>query len=116
MMGKLSGQEPLFFGFRFEDYVPADHLLRRVDAALDFNFVRRALASYYSSTGRPSVDPELMLRMLLIGYLHGIRSERRLCDEVHFNLAYRWFCRLGLDGYAQPLDVFEEPPWAFPRR
>ena len=67
MMGRLSGQEPLFFGFRLEDHVPADHLLRRVDAVLDFGFVRRALAPYYSSTGRPSVDPELMLRMLLIG-------------------------------------------------
>ena len=85
MMGKLSGQEPLFFGFRLEDHVPANHLLRRVDALL--GFVRRALAPYYSSTGRPSADPELMMRMLLIGYLHGIGSERRLCDEVHLNLA-----------------------------
>ena len=68
MMGRLSGQEPLFFGFWLDNHVPADHLLRRVDAALDFGFVRRALAPYYSFTGRPSVDPELMLRMLLIGY------------------------------------------------
>lgn len=108
MMGKLSGQEPLFFGFRLEDHVPADHLLRRVDAVLDFGFVRRALASYYSLTGRPSVDPELMMRMLLIGYLHGIRSERRLCDEVHLNLAYRWFCRLGLDGCVPDHSTFSK--------
>lgn len=78
--------------------MPADHLLRRVDAALDFGFVHTALAGHYSSTGRPSVDPELMLRMLLIGYLQGIRSERRLCEDVRLNLAYRWFCRLGLEG------------------
>ena len=98
MMGRLSGQVPLSFEFRLEDHVPADHQLRRVDAALDFGFIRTALAGYYSSTGRPSVDPELMLRMLLIGYLQGIRSERRLCEDVRLNLAYRWFCRLGLEG------------------
>src|ERR1700709_548662 len=108
MMGRLSGQEPLFFGFRLDDHVPADHPLRRVDAAFDSSFVRRALAPYYSSTGRPSVDPELMMRMLLIGYLHGIRSERRLCDEVHLNLAYRWFCRLGLGGCVPDHSTFSK--------
>ena len=97
--------------------MPANHLLRRVDAVLDFGFVRRALAPYYSSTGRPSVDPELMLRMLLIGYLHGIRSERRLCDEVHLNLAYRWFCRLGLDGGVPDHSTFSKNRHGrFPRR
>lgn len=98
MMGRLAGQQPLFYEFRLDEHVPADHPLRRVDAVLDLSFVRPLLAPYYSGTGRPSVDPELMLRMLLVGYLRGIRSERRLCDEVHLNLAYRWFCRLGLDG------------------
>ena len=98
MMGRLSGQVALSSEFRLEDHVPADHLLRRVDAALDFGFVHTALAGHYSSTGRPSVDPELMLRMLLISYLQGIRSERRLCEDVRLNLAYRWFCRLGLEG------------------
>jgi transposase len=76
--------------------VPADHLLKCIDGLLDFGFVRAPLAASYNSTGRPSVDPELMLRMLLIGYLFGIRSERRLCEKVHLNLAYRWFCRLDL--------------------
>lgn len=108
MMGRLSGQEPLFFGFRLEAHVPADHLLRRVDVALDFGFVGQALAPYYSSTRRPSVDPELMMRMLLIGYLHGIRSERRLCEEVHLNLAYRWFCRLRLDGCVPDHSTFSK--------
>lgn len=98
MMGKLDGQEQLFYEFRLEDHVPTGHLIRRIDAVLDLNFVRPLLAPYYSATGRPSIDPELMLRMLLVGYLFGIRSERRLCDEVHLNLAYRWFCRLGLSG------------------
>ena len=96
MMGRQVAQGSLFYGFRLDDHVPADHLLRRVDGLLDFGFVREALAASYSSSGRPSVDPELMLRMLLVGYLLGIRSERRLCEEVHLNLAYRWFCRLDL--------------------
>ncbi len=96
MMGRQVAQGSLFYGFRLNDHVPADHLLRRVDGLLDFGFVREALAASYSGIGRPSVDPELMLRMLLVGYLFGIRSERRLCEEVHLNLAYRWFCRLDL--------------------
>ena len=96
MMGQQVAQGALFYAFRLDDHVPSDHLLRRIDGLLDFGFVREALAATYSSTGRPSVDPELMLRMLLVGYLFGIRSERRLCEEVHLNLAYRWFCRLDL--------------------
>ena len=96
MMGRQVAQGSLFYGFRLDDHVPADHLLRRIDGLLDFDFVREALAASYSASGRPSVDPELMLRMLLVGYLFGIRSERRLCEEVHLNFAYRWFCRLDL--------------------
>lgn len=96
MMGRQVAQGSLFYGFRLEDHIPGDHLLRRIDALLDFGFVREALAHSYSAAGRPSIDPELMLRMLLVGYLFGIRSERRLCQEVHLNLAYRWFCRLDL--------------------
>lgn len=82
MMGERTVmQEALFYSFSIEDHVPGDHL-----------------KPFYSSTGRPSIDPELMIRMLIIGYCMGIRSERRLCEEVHLNLAYRWFCRLGLEG------------------
>jgi len=91
-------QEALFYEFSLEHHVPDDHLLRRIDALMDFSEVRTHLAPFYSSTGRPSVDPELIVRMLVVGYCLGIRSERRLCEEVHLNLAYRWFCRLGLDG------------------
>src|SRR6185437_6486762 len=98
MMGRRVLAEPLFYTFRIEDHVPHDHKLRTVDQLLDTAFVRRIMAPHYSVTGRPSIDPELMVRMLLIGYLNGIRSERQLCEEVHVNLAYRWFCRLGLDG------------------
>lgn len=76
--------------------VPPDHLLRSMDRFVDFSAVRPLLASSYSSTGRPSVDPELMIRMLLVGYCYGTRSERRLCEDVGLNLAYRWFCRLDL--------------------
>jgi transposase len=98
MMGQRSAaQEQLFYAFNLDEHVPADHLLRRIDRCLDLSELRRYLAPFYSSTGRPSVDPELMVRMLLIGYSFGIRSERRLCEEVHLNLAYRWFCRLGLE-------------------
>jgi transposase len=98
MMGQQAGaQDQLFYSFNLEAHVPADHLLRGIDRFLDLSELRRHLASFYSHTGRPSIDPELMIRMLLIGYCFGIRSERRLCDEVHLNLAYRWFCRLGLE-------------------
>src|SRR5215218_7510153 len=96
MMGeRLVMQESLFYAFRLEDHVPSDHLLRSIDRFVDCSKLRQHLAGFYSSTGRPSVDPELMIRMLLIGYCLGIRLERRLCEEVHLNLAYHWFCRLG---------------------
>jgi transposase len=76
---------------------PDGHLLRKIDRFVDLSDVRAHLEPYYSEVGRPSIDPELMARMLIVGYCMGIRSERRLCEEVHLNLAYRWFCRLGLD-------------------
>lgn len=98
MMGRQSGgQEKLFYSFNLEDHVPQDHLLRGINRHLDLRDLRRHLSDFYSHTGRPSIDPELMMRMLIIGYSFGIRSERRLCEEVHLNLAYRWFCRLGLE-------------------
>ena len=98
MMGRQAGvQDQLFYSFNLDNHVPADHLLRRIDRFLDLGELRRHLASFYSPTGRPSVDPELMIRMLIVGYCFGIRSERRLCEEVRLNLAYRWFCRLNLE-------------------
>lgn len=90
-------QSQLFYSFNLEELVPEDHLLRHIDRFLDFSDLRDHLAPYYSHTGRPSVDPELMIRMLLIGYCLGIRSERQLCEEVRLNLAYRWFCRLSIE-------------------
>jgi transposase len=97
MMGpRQIAQGALFYEFSIEDHVPADHLLRQIDRFVDLSEIRSFLAPFYSATGRPSVDPELMIRMLIVGYCFGIRSERRLCDEVHLNLAYRWFCRLDL--------------------
>ena len=98
MMGRQNAPEKLFYQFRLEDYVPFDHPLRQLDAVLKFDRARTVLAGHYSRKGRPLIDPELMLRMLLVGYAYGIRSERQLCNEVHLNLAYRWFCRLGLEG------------------
>jgi len=98
MMGQQgAGQDRLFYSFDLDDHVPQDHLLRGVNQFLDLSELRQHLAAFYSHTGRPSVDPELMIRMLIVGYCFGIRSERRLCEEVQLNLAYRWFCRLGLE-------------------
>jgi len=98
MMGEpVGGGERLFYEFCLEDRVPADHLLRKIDAVLELSWLRGELKPYYSEIGRPSICPELMIRMLLVGYCFSIRSERRLCQEVELNLAYRWFCRLGLE-------------------
>ena len=98
MMGQLEGgTAKLFYEFSLEEMVPQNHLLRKIDRFLDFDDLRSHLKPFYSHTGRPSIDPELMCRMLIVGYCFGIRSERRLCDEVHLNLAYRWFCQLGIE-------------------
>ena len=91
------GQKQLFYSFNLDDHVPSDHLLRGIDQFLDLSELHQHLAPFYSHTGRPSIDPQLLIRMLVVGYCFGIRSERRLCEEVHLNLAYRWFCRLGLE-------------------
>ena len=97
MLGpKQEAQAALFYEFSLEGHVPQNHLLRSIDRFVDLSSIRAHLADYYSHTGRPSIDPELLIRMLLVGYCFGIRSERRLCEEVHLNLAYRWFCRLDL--------------------
>lgn len=97
MMGdRRVDQGALFYEFSLERHVPADHMLRAIDRFVDLEGVRAHVAPFYSQIGRPSIDPELLIRMLLVGYCFGIRSERRLCEEVHLNLAYRWFCRLDL--------------------
>ncbi len=98
MMGAPVGrQDRLFYEFDLEDMVPSDHLLRRINAVLDLSWLRDEMKAHYSHLGCPSVCPELMMRMLLVGYCYSIRSERRLCEEVKVNLAYRWFCGLGLE-------------------
>ena len=97
MMGpRQEAQSALFYDFSLEEHVPRDHLLRSIDRFVDLTGIRPHLAPFYSHTGRPSIDPELLIRILIVGYCCGIRSERRLCEEVHLNLAYRWFCRLDL--------------------
>jgi transposase len=98
MMGRLkSDQGQLFYEFHLGDAIPEDHLVRKIDAALDLSWLRSELASHYSPMGRPSIDPELMVRMLVVGYVFAIRSERLICREVQVNLAYRWFCKLGIE-------------------
>src|ERR1700731_2858430 len=109
MMGhRQIEQAALFYEFSLERHIPADHLLRSIDRFVEFEDLRRELAPFYSEMGRPSIDPELLIRMLIVGYCFGIRSERRLCDEVHLNLAYRWFCRLGLDGAVPDHSTFSK--------
>ncbi|MGO9978864.1 MAG: transposase [Candidatus Sulfotelmatobacter sp.] len=97
MMGHQSRSEALFYYFRLEDQVPENHLLRLIDRYVSFDFVRAKLKTSYSDTGRPSIDPELLLRMLLVGYLYGVTSERKLVDELRMHLAWRWFTGLGFD-------------------
>jgi len=109
MMGeRRTDQGALFYEFSLDRHVPSDHLLRAIDRFVDLEGLRAHLASFYSPIGRPSIDPELLIRMLLVGYCFGIRSERRLCEEVHLNLAYRWFCRLGLDGEVPDHSTFSK--------
>jgi transposase len=98
MMGRRNqNQGQLFYEFCLDDVVPDDHLVRKIRGVLDLSWVYAALVPYYSWTGRPSIDPVLMIRMLILGYVFAIRSERQLCREVQVNLAYRWFCDLGLE-------------------
>ena len=98
MMGRSKrDQGQLFYSFNLEEVVPDDHLVRAIAGILDLSWVRLELAPHYSHTGRPSIDPVLMIRMLIVGYVFAIRSERALCREVQVNLAYRWFCGLGIE-------------------
>ena len=99
MMGRQTGdQSQFFYLFNLEQRIPVHHLLRRINPIVTriLADLREKLAPFYSDIGRPSIDPELMIRMLIIGYCYGIRSERKLCEEVELHLAYRWFCRLDL--------------------
>src|SRR5256886_6268680 len=97
MMGHHSRAESLFYYFRLEDQVPENHLLRLIDRHVNFEFIRAKLKDAYSDAGRPSIDPELLLRMLLVGYLYGVTSERKLVEELRMHLAWRWFTGLGFD-------------------
>jgi transposase len=107
MMGRRErGQGQFFYVFDLDGVVPADHLVRQIDCVLDLDWVHRELAPYYSHTGRPSIDPVLMIRMLIVGYVFAIRSERQLCSEVQVNLAYRWFCKLGIEDRIPDHSVF----------
>ena len=109
MMGERQvHQDALFYEFSLERHVPQRHLLRSIDRFVELDGLRRELAPFYSEMGRPSIDPELLIRMLIVGYCFGIRSERRLCEEVHLNLAYRWFCGLGLDGAVPDHSTFSK--------
>jgi transposase len=107
MMGRReNGQGQFFYSFDLDEVVPLDHLVRQIDSLLDLSWVHEELEPYYSHTGRPSIDPVLMIRMLLVGYIFAIRSERRLCAEIQVNLAYRWFCKLDIEDKMPNHSVF----------
>jgi transposase len=107
MMGQREdGQGQFFYSFDLDKVVPPEHLVRQINGVLDLSWVHKELAPYYSHTGRPSIDPVLMIRMLIVGYVFAIRSERRLCAEVQVNLAYRWFCGLGIEDKIPDHSVF----------
>ncbi len=107
MLGRQeSGQGQFFYAFDLDKVVPPDLLVRQIDGLLDLSWVHKELAPFYSHTGRPSIDPVLMIRMLIVGYVFALRSERRLCAEVQVNLAYRWFCRLGIEDNIPDHSVF----------
>jgi transposase len=107
MMGRREdGQGQFFYSFDLDEVVPPEHLVRQIDGVLDLSWVHKELAPYYSHTGRPSIDPVLMIRMLIVGYVFALRSERRLCAEVQVNLAYRWFCKLGIEDKIPDHSVF----------
>lgn len=98
MQGKQVFQRKLFYQVQWEQMVPKNHLLRRIDEVLDLNFIRELTAPFYcEKNGRPSVDPEVFFRMQLISYLYAIPSDRRLCEEIQVNLAYRWFLKMSLE-------------------
>jgi transposase len=109
-MRQTGDQASLFYEFRLADRIPKDHLLRRIHVVVGpvLDGVRGQLKPYYSQIGRPSIDPELMIRMLIVGYYFGLRSERRLTQEVELHLAYRWFCRLDLDDKVPHHSTFSE--------
>lgn len=107
MMGRLNhDQEQFLYSFRLDEVVPHDHLVRQVAAVLDLSWVHCELAPYYPKMGRPSIDPVLMIRMLIIGYVFAIRSERALCRDLRVNLAYRWFCGLSIEDKIPDHSVF----------
>ena len=118
MMGRLNqDQGRLFYSFCLDDAVPGDHRVREIAAVLDLSWVHADLAPYYSTIGRPSIDPVLMLRMLILGYVFAIRSERALCREVQVNLAYRWFCGLSIeDKIPRSFGLLACPQRAVPRQ
>src|SRR3954464_10060797 len=107
MMGRREDSQVQFlYAFDLDKVVPPDHLVRQIDGVLDLSWVHKELAPYYSHTGRPSIDPVLMIRMLLVGYVFALRSERRLCSEGQVNLAYRWFCKLSVEDMIPDHSVF----------
>src|ERR1700716_1147233 len=109
MMGERRvRQDALFYEFSLERHVPERHLLRSIDRFVELDGLRQELAPFYSAIGRPSIDPELLIRMLIVGYCFGIRSERKLCEEVKLHLAYRWFCRLDLNDAIPHHSTFSE--------
>ncbi len=114
MMGRLAGdRERLFYAFELDAVVPPDHLVRRIDGVLDLSWLHGEPAPFYSHTGRPSIDPELIMRMPIVGYVFAICSERQLCAEAQVNLAYRWFCGLSIEDEIPDRSVFSRADFQY---
>jgi transposase len=117
MMGERRvQQEALFYEFSLERHVPETHLLRHIDRFVELDGLRRQLVPFYSEMGRPSIDPELLIRMLIVGYCLGIRSERRLCEEVHSTWRTAGFVGSASTARCRSFDLLEEPAWPLPRQ
>ena len=108
MQGKKKYEDKIYYNINLDSMVPDDHLLKKLDKLVSFDFVRDSTKSYYSHTGKPSIDPVVLLKMLMVGYLFDIRSERRLVDEISLNLAYRWYIGYDLDEIIPNHSIFSK--------
>lgn len=110
MQGRKSFEGKIYYNINLDSMVPEGHLLKRLNRLLSFEFVREKTKSYYSHTGKPSIDPVVLVKMLLIGYLFNIQSERKLVEEISLNLAYRWYIGYDLDEAIPDHSIFSKAP------
>jgi len=108
VQGKKEFNQRIYYNINLDSLVPEDHFLKKLEKLLSFDFVRNITRDYYSHTGKPSIDPKVLVKMLLIGYLFDIRSERKLVEEISLNLAYRWYIGYDLDEEVPNHSIFSK--------